>query len=80
MDAEITMCGSKFSVTFYCDSHLYQLFPRVRACVRGARKQGWAIWPLNDIAIFFCYIAIHYIYLDILTFHLKHLKMLDLTL
>ena len=34
IDAEITMCGFKFSVTFYCESHLYQLFPRVRACVR----------------------------------------------
>ena len=39
MDAEITMCGFKFSVAFYCDSHLYQLFPRVRACVRRVRKR-----------------------------------------
>ena len=38
IDAEITMCGFKFS-SFYCDSHLSQWFPCVRACVRRARKR-----------------------------------------
>ena len=28
IDAEIKMCRFKFSVTFYCDSHPYQRFPR----------------------------------------------------
>ena len=31
MNADISMCGFIFSVTFYCVSHLYRLFPRVRA-------------------------------------------------
>ena len=38
-DADITMCGFKFSVTFYCDSHSCQLFPLVCACIRRARKR-----------------------------------------
>ena len=40
IDAEITMCCFKLSVSFYCDSHLSKTVSRfAHACVRQVRKR-----------------------------------------